>query len=64
MASAIDGSQDIEVQSHLKTCPDCSELVSDLKMIASEARHLSASERKSRRRECGRGLPSNCGRRA
>lgn len=40
----IEGSQHIDVQSHLKTCADCSELVSDLKMIASEARHLSDSE--------------------
>jgi outer membrane biosynthesis protein TonB len=40
----IEGGQHIDVQSHLKTCADCSELVSDLKMIASEARHLSDSE--------------------
>jgi len=45
----IEGSQDLEVQSHLKTCPDCSELVSDLKLIASEARHLSESEEPSPR---------------
>jgi hypothetical protein len=40
----IEGSQHLDVQSHLRTCADCSELVSDLKMIASEARHLSDSE--------------------
>lgn len=45
----IDGSQDLEVQSHLKTCPDCSELVSDLKLIASEARQLSECEEPSPR---------------
>ncbi|MFZ3341184.1 MAG: zf-HC2 domain-containing protein [Terriglobales bacterium] len=47
--TAIDGSQDLEVQSHLKTCPDCSELISDLKLIANEARHLAASEEPSPR---------------
>ena len=45
----IDGGQDLEVQSHLKTCADCSELVSDLKLIANEARHLAASEEPSPR---------------
>jgi Putative zinc-finger len=45
----IDGSQDLEVQSHLKICPDCSELVSDLKLIASEARQLSECEEPSPR---------------
>jgi len=40
----IEGNQSLDVQSHLKTCPDCSELVSDLKMIASEARHLPDSD--------------------
>jgi hypothetical protein len=47
--AAIDGSQGVEVQSHLKTCPDCLELVSDLKLIASEARDLAASEEPSPR---------------
>jgi len=46
---AIDGSQDFEVQSHLKSCPDCSELVSDLKLIVSESRHLADSEEPSPR---------------
>ena len=39
--------QELEVQSHLKTCPDCSELVSDLKLIVRESRHLAASEEPS-----------------
>ncbi len=36
--------QDLEFQSHLRTCSHCSELVSDLKLIASEARELSHAE--------------------
>jgi Putative zinc-finger len=40
----IEGDQDFEFQSHLRSCPDCSELVSDLRLIASESRHLSNSE--------------------
>ena len=39
-----ESAQDSEFQSHLRTCPDCSELVSDLKLIASESRQLSNSE--------------------
>ncbi len=39
--------QDLEFQSHLRACPHCSELVSDLKLIASEAHHLSDSEEPS-----------------
>lgn len=35
---------DLELLSHLRTCADCSELVSDLKLIASEARQLSEVE--------------------
>jgi Putative zinc-finger len=46
---AIDDRQELEVQSHLKTCPDCSELVSDLKLIVKESRHLAASEEPSPR---------------
>ena len=42
--SPINGDQDFEFQSHLRTCPHCSELVSDLKLIASEARQLSSAE--------------------
>ena len=33
-----------EVEAHVKSCPACSDLVSDLKLIASEARQLAASE--------------------
>lgn len=40
----ISGDQDLEFQSHLRTCQHCSELVSDLKLIASEARQLSNTE--------------------
>src|SRR5271156_2072781 len=29
---------------HVKSCPDCSDLVSDLKLIASEAHEMAASE--------------------
>lgn len=36
----IEGSENIEYQAHLKTCPDCSELVSDLTLIASESLQL------------------------
>jgi hypothetical protein len=45
----VEGGQDIEVQSHLRTCPDCSELVSDLKLIVGEARQLADSEEPSPR---------------
>jgi len=40
----MNGDQDLEFQSHLRSCPQCAELVSDLKLIASEARQLSNSE--------------------
>jgi len=40
----IDGSQDTEFQAHLKSCPVCSELVSDLELIASEARQLAETD--------------------
>ena len=33
-----------DFDAHVKSCPDCSDLVSDLKLIASEARQLAASE--------------------
>jgi hypothetical protein len=33
-----------EFETHLKSCPDCSDLVSDLKRITSEARQLAATE--------------------
>src|SRR5258705_9298892 len=40
----IDGSHDSEFQAHLKSCPVCSELVSDLELIASEARQLAETD--------------------
>ncbi len=36
----IDGSGSPEYQAHLKSCPECSELVSDLDLIASESKQL------------------------
>lgn len=36
----IDGSKSSEFQAHLKSCPVCSELVSELELITSEARQL------------------------
>ncbi len=39
-----DGAFQTEFDAHVKSCPACSELVSDLKLIASEARQLAASE--------------------
>jgi hypothetical protein len=36
----IDGNPGTEFQAHLESCPMCSELVSDLELIASEARQL------------------------
>ncbi len=33
-----------EVESHVRTCSDCSDLVSDLKLISSQARNLSESD--------------------
>ncbi|MFZ3266111.1 MAG: hypothetical protein WA172_19045 [Terriglobales bacterium] len=47
--TGINGDQDPEFQSHLRTCSHCSELVSDLKLIASEARELSHTEEPSPR---------------
>ena len=40
----IDGSPNTEFQSHLKSCPVCSELVSDLQLIATEARQLAEAD--------------------
>ena len=40
MENALDG----EFGAHLKQCPACSELVSDLKLISSEARRLAATD--------------------
>ena len=33
-----------DFETHVKSCPACSDLVSDLKLISSEARQLAASE--------------------
>jgi predicted anti-sigma-YlaC factor YlaD len=33
-----------DFEAHVKSCPDCSDLISDLKLISSEARQLAASE--------------------
>src|SRR5208337_5412951 len=41
---APDGALPGEVEAHLKSCSACSDLVSDLKLIASEARQLAANE--------------------
>jgi hypothetical protein len=44
----LDGAPDSAFQSafeiHLKSCPDCSDLVSDLKLISSAARQMAATE--------------------
>ena len=44
MDSAPDGAADTDFDAHLKSCPACSDLVSDLKLISSEARQLAATE--------------------
>ena len=44
LGGAPDGALQTDFQTHLKSCPDCSDLVSDLKLITSEARQLTASE--------------------
>ena len=41
---APDGALPGGLEAHVKSCPACSDLVSDLKLIASEARQLAASE--------------------
>jgi len=44
----LDDAPDVAIQTdfedHLKSCPDCSDLISDLKLISSEARQLATSE--------------------
>jgi len=44
----LDDAPDVAIhtdfEDHLKSCPDCSDLVSDLKLISSEARQLATSE--------------------
>ena len=39
-----DSALQADLETHLKSCPACADLVSDLKLIASEARQLAASE--------------------
>jgi len=41
---APDGALPADFEIHVKSCPACSDLVSDLKLIASEARDLAATE--------------------
>jgi hypothetical protein len=41
---APDGAYQTEFDDHLKSCPACSDLVSDMALISGEARHLAASE--------------------
>ena len=41
---APEGAFPDDFETHVKSCPACSDLVSDLKLIQSEARHLAASE--------------------
>jgi hypothetical protein len=43
----VDGLFPPDFQSHLKTCADCSDLVSDLRSIAGEARHLVGNDEPS-----------------
>ena len=40
----VEGSQEPEIQSHLKICSECAELVAELRLIASEAGQLSESD--------------------
>ena len=40
----IEDQWDSELEAHLRSCPACSELVADLKLISSEARQLAASD--------------------
>jgi Putative zinc-finger len=41
---APDGAIQTDFEAHLKSCPDCSDLVSDLKLISSEARQLASTD--------------------
>ena len=49
LPEVMENRQDGEWEAHLKSCPACSELVSDLMLISSEARQLAASEEPSPR---------------
>jgi Putative zinc-finger len=44
LEGAPDSRFQTDFESHLKSCPDCSDLLSDLNLIASESRQLAASE--------------------
>ena len=44
LSDSIDGDGDAEFQSHLKSCPACSELVGDLNLIASESGKLAEAD--------------------
>src|SRR6202171_991384 len=46
---APDGAVQTDFEAHLKSCPDCSDLVSDLKLISSEARQLAATDEPAQR---------------
>ena len=45
----LDGTTDVQFQAHVESCPECSELVSDLALIASTARQLADTEEPSAR---------------
>jgi hypothetical protein len=49
LPEVIDGSQGTEFQAHLKSCPLCLELVSDLELIAREARQLAETDEPAQR---------------
>lgn len=42
-----EGVRNAEFQAHVESCPECSELISDLELIASEARQIAESEEPS-----------------
>ncbi len=42
-----EGVRNAEFQAHVESCPECSELISDLELIAGEARELAESEEPS-----------------
>jgi len=44
LPETMDGSGNPEYQAHLKSCPDCAELVSELELIASESRQLTETD--------------------
>jgi hypothetical protein len=45
----VDGARGVALEAHLKTCPACSDLVSDLEAISEQSKLLSASEEPSPR---------------